>query len=69
MLNSNTELKLTSEVIISVLHKGFFFFLLNEKLTLTLCSDRVRDWTGVTEAISIHCSDHKEVDSSRLQVP
>ena len=41
----------------------------NVKLTLTLCSDRIRDCTGVTEAISIHCSDHEEVDSCRLQVP
>lgn len=36
---------------------------------LTLRSHGVRDWTGVTEAVSIHCSDHKQVDSSRLQVP
>lgn len=36
--------------------------------TLTLCSDRVRDWTGITEAISVDCSDHEEIDSSRLQV-
>ena len=36
---------------------------------LTLCSDRVRDRTGVAEAVSIHRSDHEEVDSRRLQVP
>ena len=41
----------------------------NEKLKLTLCSDGVGDWAGVAEAVSIHRSDHKEVDSRRLQVP
>lgn len=40
-----------------------------EKPPPTLCSDRVRDWTGVAEAIGIHRSDHEEVDSRRLQVP
>lgn len=79
-LNSNDELKRTYSV--TKLQQTCSFCTLNgicstqteveteiEKATLTLCSDGVRDWTGVTETISIHCSDHKEVDSSRLQVP
>lgn len=41
---------------------------MNEKPTLTLRSDRVGDWTGVAEAVSVHRSDHKEVDGCRLQV-
>lgn len=40
----------------------------SEAPTLTLCSHSIRDWTGVTEAISIHCSDHEQVNSSWLQV-
>lgn len=41
----------------------------SDATTLTLRSHGVRDWTGVTEAVGVHCSDHKQVDSSRLQVP
>ena len=29
---------------------------------LTLRSDRLRDWAGVTEAIGIDCTDNKQVN-------
>lgn len=37
--------------------------------TLTLCSDRVGDGTGVADAVRVRSSNHEQVDGSRLQVP